>query len=111
MKQNSGNSNRRRFSASQKAAVLRMHLIDKKPISDVCDDNGIQPSVYYSWQKQLFDGMEVVLEGKTGSRATVRDNELQRQNETLKAKLAKKNAVIAEISEEFVTLKKGLGEL
>ena len=35
---------------------------------------------------------------------------LERENEALKAKLAKKDNVIAEISEEYVALKKELGE-
>jgi uncharacterized coiled-coil protein SlyX len=36
--------------------------------------------------------------------------ELQRRIEALEAKLARKDTVIAEISEEYVTLKKELGE-
>ena len=37
-------------------------------------------------------------------------SELARRIEQLEAKLAKKDAIIAEISEEYVTLKKELGE-
>ncbi len=110
MSRNNGNSKRRRFSAAHKAAVLRQHLVDKKAISDLCDEHGIQPSVFYSWQKALFDGMEAVLDAKGSPKATARETELARQNEALKAKLAKKDSVIAQISEEFVTLKKELGE-
>ncbi len=38
-----------------------------------------------------------------------REDKLVRENEALEAKLAKKDHVIAEISEEFVRLKKVLG--
>ena len=38
-----------------------------------------------------------------------REKELERENEALKAKLTKKDSVIAEISEEYVVLKKTLG--
>ena len=39
-----------------------------------------------------------------------REKELATENERLEAKLAKKDSVIAEISAEFVQLKKELGE-
>ena len=37
---------RRKFSAEDKAAILRQHLVDKPsvPVSDVCDEYEIQPS-------------------------------------------------------------------
>ncbi len=41
---------------------------------------------------------------------TSREKELEREVEALKAKVAKKNGVIASISEEYVALKKALGE-
>lgn len=111
MNKNSNNSPRKSYSVSRKAEILRAHLVGKKPISDVCDEYGIQPSLYYSWQKQLFDNMEQILETKPhNAKRNGRETEAQRQIEALRAKLDKKNAVIAEISEEFVTLKKELGE-
>ena len=45
---------RRSFTATQKTAILRRHLVDKIPISQVCEEEGIQPSLFYYWQKQLF---------------------------------------------------------
>ena len=32
---------RRHFSPEQKVALLREHLIDKVPVSDICERNGI----------------------------------------------------------------------
>ena len=43
---------RRRFSPEQKAVVVRRHLVDKVPVSDLCDESKIQPSMFYAWQKQ-----------------------------------------------------------
>ncbi|HET9864785.1 MAG TPA: transposase [Steroidobacteraceae bacterium] len=40
--------------AKQKAAALRKHLVEKVALSDVCEEIGLQPSVFYTWQKQLF---------------------------------------------------------
>ena len=102
---------RRKFSAEDKAAILRHHLGDKKPVSDVCDEYGIQPSVFYGWQRQLMENMASALDGGSGRRhQNAREEKLARENEALQAKLVKKDNVIAEISEEFVRLKKRLGE-
>jgi len=59
---------RRKFSSEDKAAILRKHLVDKKPVSDVCDEYGIQPSVFYGWQRQLMENMASALDGGSGRR-------------------------------------------
>jgi transposase-like protein len=101
----------RKFSAEEKAAILRHHLVDKKPVSDVCDEYGIQPSVFYAWQRQVMDNLASALDGGAGRRQrNGREEQLSRDNETLQAKLSKKDNVIAEVTEEFVRLKKRLGE-
>lgn len=103
---------RRQFTAEQKAAVLRRHLKDKIPVSDLCDEYKIQPSAFYRWQAQLLENLETALDSKEPvGRAISRVTELERENATLKEKLARKDNVIAEISEEHVALKKELGEL
>jgi transposase-like protein len=40
-------SNRRNFTAEQKVAIVRRHLIDKAPISELCEEFQIQPTQYY----------------------------------------------------------------
>ncbi len=83
---------RRRFTAEQKAAILRRHLVDKIPVSDLCDEYKIQPSVFYRWQRQLLENMELVLDGGKSRRgAERRDAQLARENEALKAKIARKD--------------------
>ena len=102
---------RRKFSTEDKAKILRCHLVDKKPVSDVCDEYGIQPSVFYGWQRQLMENMATALDGGSGRRQrNGQEEKLASKVEALEAKLAKKDNVIAEISEEFVRLKKSLGE-
>lgn len=102
---------RRKYSAEEKSAILRKHLVDKKPVSDVCDEYGIQPSLFYGWQRQLMENMSAALDAGTGRRQrNGREEQLAGKVEALEAKLAKKDNVIAEISEEFVRLKKELGE-
>jgi transposase len=100
---------RRNHSSEQKAALLKRHHLEKVAVSDLCNESGLQPSLFYGWQRHLFANAAVVFDGpKKGG--TSREKELEAKIAQLEAKLAKKDAVIAEISEEYVTLKKELGE-
>jgi transposase len=107
---------RRKHSSQQKAALLKKHHVEKVPVSDVCDQAEVQPSLFYNWQRQLFENAATVLEGGNKG-ASVHDRTLQARVAELEAQLAKKeaviakkDAVIAEISEEYVKVKKSLGE-
>lgn len=104
--------NRRTFTSETKADVLRAHFKDKKSVSEVCEEFGIQPSVFYSWRDHLLGHMAVAFEsGVTNRRRTTADGKLTKRVNALEAKLAVKDNVIAEISQEYVQLKKELGEL
>jgi len=91
--------------------LLKRHLVEKVPISNICNENAIQPSLFCYWQRQLFENAGTTL-GTTskGGRAPSRERELEAKIAQLEARLAKKDAVIAHISEEHVKLKKELGE-
>ncbi len=103
---------RRKFSVEQKVAILRRHLVDKVPVSDLCDEYKIQPSMLYQWQRQVMENMGAALEpGRERNRTNGARRELEEKISALESKLSKKNNVIAEISEEYVQLKKELGEL
>ena len=102
---------RRNHSTEQKAALLKRHLVDGVPVSDLCDEAGIQPSLFYYWQRQLFENAHAALAPGKKPEVPNRELELAAENERLRAKLARKDEVIAEISEDFVKLKKELGEL
>jgi hypothetical protein len=36
---------RKRFTAQEKVAILRLHLLEQTPISDLCDQHGIHPTM------------------------------------------------------------------
>jgi transposase-like protein len=99
---------RRTFTSSEKAAIVRRHLIDKVPVSDLCDELGLQPTQIYAWQKQLFDNAELAF-AKPG-RKPAQDDAKDRKIQTLEAKIQLKNEVVAELLQEHVQLKKELGE-
>ena len=97
---------RRKFSAEQKVAILRRHLLDQAPVSDVCEEYGLNPTVFYRWQKVLFENGSAAFEQQGGAR----ERNLERRVEALKSRLGHKDEVIAEIMESHVALKKSLGE-
>ncbi len=99
---------RRQFTTEQKVAILRRHFVEKVPVSQLCEEHELQPSVFYYWQKQAFENLASALQ--PAATASGRQKDLERENEALKARLARKDSVIAEISEEYVALKKELGE-
>jgi transposase-like protein len=104
----SGKRGRRHFTGQQKAAIVKAHLVDGVPISELCDKHQIQPTQFYLWQKQLFENADAAFErqGKTTGKSVD-----ERKIEQLQAKLANKNEVIAELMEENVKAKKECGEL
>ena len=101
---------RRHHSTEQKVAILRRHMVDKVPISQLCEELGLQPSVFYHWQKQVLDNLAGALTNPPAPGPSKRERELVAKVDHLEARLAKKDSVIAEISAEYVTLKKELGE-
>jgi transposase len=98
---------RRHHSPEQKAALLKRHLVDKVPVSQLCTESDRQPSVFYDWLRQLLERAPAAFVAPAG---TSRERQLEQKVAALEEKLAKKDSVIAEVSEEYVRLKKQLGE-
>ena len=103
---NQPNGRRRRFSAQDKVAILREHFLDKVPISQVCDNHGLNPTVFYRWQKEFFEKGPMVFEGRDDRPARRLEDRVQ----ALQSKLTRMDEVIAELMEEYVRVKKSLGE-
>ena len=101
---------RRHFTTEQKVSLLQRHLVDKELVSKICDDNQLQPSVFYEWLRQAFSNISAALGPPVSNEPSKREKEQAHELAQLKAKLAKKDNVIAEISAEYVQLKKELGE-
>jgi len=85
---------RRKFSAEEKVRILRLHLLEKQPVSDVCDKSGLNPNVFYRWQKQFFENGVAAFSQADNGRKDGHAKDLERQNAQLKAKLASKDEVI-----------------
>lgn len=102
---------RKVFTPEQKIAILREHLIEKAPVSQVCEKHGVSVVNFYNWQKQLFEDGASVFERKPNAANVRRQQDAnQVKIEGLETKLQQKNEVIAELLQEHVQLKKAIGE-
>jgi transposase-like protein len=98
---------RKNYTAGEKVAILRRHLVEKEPISTLCDEQGLQPTVFYRWQKEFFENGAAAFQVK----ARANHQAEQERIEYLEKKIQRKDEVLAELMEEHVALKKSLGEL
>jgi transposase-like protein len=104
-------SKRKQLAPEEKVAIVRRHLIENVPVSDLCDELGIHPNQYYKWQKQLFENAGYAFERRPNkANEKRRQNAADRKIEQLEKKLQDRNEVVAELMQEHVQLKKELGE-
>ena len=106
MKKPTKKTTRRHFKTAEKIKILKRHLVEGQPISEVCDEHGIQPSRFYSWQTQLFQNATMIFDGPRGPKPSAQAEKLDR----LEAKVREKDEVIAELMAEYLKIKKKTGE-
>ena len=98
---------RKNYTAEEKVAILRRHLLEKELISKLCDELGLQPTVYYRWQKEFFENGAAAFQVKGRS-----DHQAEQERIAyLEKKIQRKDEVLAELMGEHIALKKELGEL
>jgi transposase len=98
---------RKHYTPEEKVAILRRHLLDREPVSKLCDEMGLKPTVFYRWQKEFFENGAAVFQQK--ERAD--DSASQERIAYLEQKIQTKDEVLAELMAEHVALKKAIGEL
>ncbi len=102
---------RRHFTGQEKVAILRRHLVEKVPVSDLCEEHGIHPTLFYRWQKDWFEQGALVFDAPRGrARNGRREDAGAKRIVALEEKLRRKDEVLSELMEEYVVLKKSLGE-
>ena len=97
---------RKHYTPEEKVATLRRHLLEKMPISKLCDELGLQPTVSYRWQKEFFENEAAAFEPKRLNNHSADQERIA----YLEKKIHTKNEVLAELMAEHVTLRT-LGEL
>lgn len=103
------NKQRRHFADHEKVAILKRHLVEKIPVSDLCDELDIYPNQFYDWLKKFFENGHLAF--ASGRKAKAVEDAQQAKIQQLEAKLTRKNEVMAELMEAHTELKKSLGEL
>lgn len=97
---------RQKYSGEEKVKILRRHLVDHVPVSDLCDEYGFHPTVFYRWQKTFFENGAASFEKQDGGKIRKLAAKISAQAE----RIAQKDEVIAEIMQSHIALKKSLGE-
>jgi len=97
----SENGKRRRWNASDKLRIVLAGLDGTIEISELCRREGINPTQYYGWKKQLLNSASQVFENSEAHKPSRREERLAGDNARMKS-------VIAEITAENLELKKGL---
>ena len=56
---------RRHFRGEEKVRILRLHLLEGKAVSDLCEQHKITPSLFYQWQRTFFENGMRAFEGSS----------------------------------------------
>jgi transposase-like protein len=98
---------RHSYTPEVKVRILKRSLVERVSVSDLCDEDTLQPKVFYPWQKQFFEnGALAFQKGINGD-----GKQKEKRIKELEEKLQRKHEVLSELMEEHVRLKKELGEL
>jgi transposase-like protein len=103
------NAPRQHLSAEEKVAILRRHLLEKVPVSELCDKHGISPNNFYNWQKIFFENGAAAFGSSQRGHKSEASKE-QKRVAFLEGKLQRREEALAELMEDHVRLKKNLGE-
>jgi len=93
---------RRKWTAAEKLRIVLAGLEKNVEIADLCRREGISPTQFYGWKKQLLGAAATIFDEKKG-KPSHRQKRLERENERFKG-------VIAEITAENLELKKTLSD-
>jgi transposase len=96
----SQNGQRRKWTAAEKLRIVLAGMQPNVEIAELCRREGINPTQYYGWKKQLLASAAKVFDQQAGRPSA--------RQERLESELRRKNEVIAEITAENLELKKGL---
>jgi len=94
---------RKRYTAEEKAKILRELLEEGKSVSEVADKYELHPNCIFKWRKQLLEEGKETFKIK---RADISSKAKERKIAALEDKIKHKDEVIAELAQELLELKK-----
>jgi transposase len=96
----SQNGQRRKWTAAEKLRIVLAGMQPNVEVAELCRREGINPTQYYGWRKQLLSSATKVFDGQEMKRSASEDKK--------EAELRRMKDVVAEITAENLELKKGL---
>ncbi len=58
---------KRQFSPEEKLEILKMHFIEKVPLSRLCPEHGLEPATFQMWKKDFFEKGFCAFEDQPGT--------------------------------------------
>jgi len=95
--------NRKRYTAEEKAKILREILEEGKSVSEVAEKHELHPNCIFKWRKQLLEEGKETFKIK---RTDISSKAKERKIAALEDKIKHKDEVIAELAQELLELKK-----
>jgi transposase len=96
----SENGKRRKWTAAEKLRIVLAGMQPNVEVSELCRREGINPTQYYGWKKQLLSSAGKIFDAQEGKRTATEERK--------EAELQRLKSVIAEITAENLELKKTL---
>jgi transposase-like protein len=95
---------RKHVSPQQKVLILREHLENQVPLSELSEKHQIHINILYRWKKELFEGASEIFTRKQSKQSAAEGREVER----LSRKVRDKDKLIAELVQDNIELKKSL---
>src|SRR6266403_1988630 len=92
---------RRKWTAAEKLRIVMAGIQKDVDIAELCRREGINPTQYYGWKKQLLSSATKVFDERDSKRGAAEEKK--------EAELRRMKDVVAEITAENLELKKGSG--
>ena len=100
------------FSALEKVALIKRHLVEKVAVSDLCAEKSITPALFHQWLEQFFqNGAAAFDSGRGRGRGRPPKHSPEARVRELESKLAYKDEVLIELLSDHVALKKNLASV
>ena len=98
----SGMNGRRKWTAAEKLRIVLAGMEAGTEVADLCRREGINPTQYYGWKKQLLGAANAIFDEKKGKPS--------HKEQRLESEVERFKNVIAEITSENLDLKKTLSD-
>jgi transposase len=99
---------RKHYTPEEKVGILRRHLLEQVPTSELCDKKGLQPTAFYRWQTEFFENGAAAFQQKARPNHSAEQERISYPEKKIQTK---NEVLVAELMAEHVALIKTLGEL